>query len=1150
MQITIRHTGGEEPRFTVDCGREPTRAVTLNPPIEVPVKGFPKKRLADSLQWYLEEYLDYPAGQEAKKAEAVVETLREWGTETFSALFTGKAYGWYEQLLRDLKAGEPCQVQVVSDSAAVLSWPWEALRDDHGSFPAQLCPLVRQPLDLPSPDWEDPGRADAIHMLMIVARPYGERDVSFHSLARTVVDYAVGEKNPTPVEIEVLRPPTFDALRDKLSERPGYYHIVHFDGHGSYTPSQAGDESTGGDGKLSGGGDGRHKDNGLPDIGYAPGRYQGQGSLVFEKPDGSPDPIDAEKLGQLLQQHRIPMMALNACQSAMVDGKDPYSSVAASLLRAGVPSVTAMGYSLWVSGAQVFVPAFYKQLFQDGVPGGAMVRGRQEMYRDRVRAGSFGRAELRDWIVPELYQRTESGARVLPEIEPGGTYQERAAARRDALPEEVRDLGDYGFFVRGDAIQELERIFQRNQQAGVLIHGMAGAGKTTLAKGFLHWLSDTCGLREPDGTDCPVFWFDFREVFSAEHIVNDLASAFLGPESRTMNAEARLSALTACLRRRRAVIVWDNFESASGVPGTEVTANLSEADFQILKRFLRALRGEEDDVPKTRVLITSRTTEETLSIQECARTAGTLDGLRDDELWTYCDRIARDLGVKLNHEDPDLIDLLKKLDGNPLAVRAMILQLGKRTAGDLRRALDEAGRGFDGAEGDESTRRILASFRVLRSGIGAEDVPVMQALGLHEHYADLDYIASIVANVLGIQAQSPEGQKLYSHVKDCFRLLEAAGFCADVGGSVYRLHPALRGCLSREYPPTEDVQRWFVRVMAFVEDQVHNDQGQRVALFSYYETNFFHAKTAAEELEMHEEDLGLTWGLANVAHDRSRFAQAETLYQEMAEKAHRYGDFDKENRAYDQLAVVASNQGDRERAKAWTQKAADMWNGREELSADAYYTLGDNAERQGDLQTAAMYYEKELAIREREGDYVQAGGTYGLLGGLAAKQEDDETAEKWYLKQWQTAKRISNPALQADASRELGRLAARRGDGKQALDRYLEALEIFRELKDPRNIAITLNDLGVLFRNAGMYKEAREYLLESVRTAERIGNAPLIAVNYYSLGVVAEYEGDYASARGWYTRALEMWEQMGDEGNAAIAQRNLADVEEAERGGG
>ena len=48
------------------------------------------------------------------------------------------------------------------------------------------------------------------------------------------------EKEKLPASVHLLRPPTFDRLREHLLERPHFYHLIHFDGHGSVTRGSRG----------------------------------------------------------------------------------------------------------------------------------------------------------------------------------------------------------------------------------------------------------------------------------------------------------------------------------------------------------------------------------------------------------------------------------------------------------------------------------------------------------------------------------------------------------------------------------------------------------------------------------------------------------------------------------------------------------------------------------------------------------------------------------------------------------------------------------------------------------------------------------------------------------------------------------------------
>jgi CHAT domain-containing protein len=185
---------------------------------------------------------------------------------------------------------------------------------------------------------------------------------------------------------------------------------VHFDGHGGY----------GGSGHT-----------GTPYVYEAP-----QGRLIFEDEQGKDFPVAAEKLSELLTEYRIPIMVLNACQSARIDerAQDPFASVAAALLKAGIRSVVAMGYNLYVSAAQQFVPAFYQRLIESVQTAEAVRAGRQAMLEQDARVCVRGKFPLQDWLVPVLYQQEPI---VLPGFKETHTLPKEAPVpSSESLPEE------------------------------------------------------------------------------------------------------------------------------------------------------------------------------------------------------------------------------------------------------------------------------------------------------------------------------------------------------------------------------------------------------------------------------------------------------------------------------------------------------------------------------------------------------------------------------------------------------------------------------------------------------------------------------------------------------------------------------------------
>lgn len=121
--------------------------------------------------------------------------------------------------------------------------------------------------------------------------------------------------------------------------------------------------------------------------------------------------IHADALAALLQEQRIALVCLDACQSAQSEA-EPRASVAAQLLEHGVASVVAMSHSVLVETARRFTTAFYRELAQGARVGQAMLAGQSALQRDsyRLPIQGAGALHLQDWFVPVLYQEQHDPA--------------------------------------------------------------------------------------------------------------------------------------------------------------------------------------------------------------------------------------------------------------------------------------------------------------------------------------------------------------------------------------------------------------------------------------------------------------------------------------------------------------------------------------------------------------------------------------------------------------------------------------------------------------------------------------------------------------------------------------------------------------------
>ena len=272
--------------------------------------------------------------------------------------------------------------------------------------------------------------------------------------------------------------------------------------------------------------------------------------------------------------------------------------------------------------------------------------------------------------------------------------------------------------------------------AAVLVTGLGGVGKTTLVKGFLRWLEQTGGL------DAAPLWFSFQGLRSAEYLLNRLGEAVFGnPAFATLDGPKKVEELARALKGACRLIVWDNFESVQGVPGSPRPGLLSAADCALLKDFLSQLRGG-----KTKVLITSRSTEDWLEATNRGKPIA-LAGLDGEDCWQYANGILADLEIKSDRKNPDLAKLMDQLQGHPQAMRVMLAKLDQHSPEQLVEALTKNVAALQGVAKDEDEARLFATLRFVTSELPAEWQVLIYPLSLHDRFVDGEYVEHMAKRV-------------------------------------------------------------------------------------------------------------------------------------------------------------------------------------------------------------------------------------------------------------------------------------------------------------------------------------------------------------------------------------------------------------------
>lgn len=366
----------------------------------------------EDLRWYMEDYAEYPLDPAPTIAARIEQRIVEIGLELFNKVFESsktaeRLWARMQDRLNDTR------IEVITDIREATAIPWELLRDPLTREPLALSAqaFVRSQTDVTRPlrslDTSPLEEGESkIRILLVICRPRGRQDVPFRSVASRILR-GLGTEAGDIVQLDVLRPPTFEQLAKTLraakrAKQP--YHAVHFDGHGLYMEMPGPDQLAA-----------FVKSLGVLTLGKPqPGRH---GYLLFENPqaDENAELIDGDHLGKLLVETDVPVLVLNACQSAFAEalpspeagaGDDvqsqvhAFGSLAQEVMNTGVAGVVAMRYVLYVETAKRFVADLYDALVQGDSLGEAVTFGRKQLASNPQREIGYTPIELQDWPVP------------------------------------------------------------------------------------------------------------------------------------------------------------------------------------------------------------------------------------------------------------------------------------------------------------------------------------------------------------------------------------------------------------------------------------------------------------------------------------------------------------------------------------------------------------------------------------------------------------------------------------------------------------------------------------------------------------------------------------------------------------------------------
>jgi tetratricopeptide (TPR) repeat protein len=759
----------------------------------------------EDIRWYLEDYLEFAEDPAPQIAARIERRMAEIGNELYRALFQGSDDA------RDLWAalrprlGE-ARIEVVASVQAATAIPWELLRDPRtGAYAAlEARAFVRgpQPNAVSAPSRGRSRKAEKVRILLAICRPKGGEDVPFRSIAGLLAKGLTGGASDA-FDLYVLRPPTFDQLAKVLRqarEDGAPFHAVHFDGHGIYAdPAELGVSAA----RIMGG-------LRLDASGTRPAPGQ-RGLILFEDPDDPANAafVDGFKIGALLREAGVPILILNACQSAFAEAPsqpatavsdggsretvEAYGSLAQAVLDAGTAGIVAMRYSVYVVTAAQFVAELYDALTRGRTLGEAVSLARKHLHERPERTIAFDPRPLQDWSVPIVWERqprrlwpvSKKAKAPAIHILPEGDGLEGGAALGRELPARP----DVGFYGRDETLYAIDRGFDANRV--VLLHAYAGAGKTATAAEFARWYRATGGVQGP------VLFSSFERHLPLARLLDQIGVAFPGLRTRDgrewdaiSDPKSRRELAFKALAQTPALWIWDNVEPVTGFPAGAV----SEWNAAEQRELVDFLRDATEHGTQAKFLITSRREERNWLGDLPMRVAMPPMPMR--ERLQLAHALVRRRGLR-PPALPDLRPLLRFTNGNPLTILVTTGQ-ALREGIDTQAQLDayvaklRAGAVEFADEAEGRNKNLAASLAYgFHAGFIEEERRALSLLHLFHGFVDASDLCLMghPANRWCIEACAgwtwQQGVTLLDRAADI-------GMLTSQGVGHYWVHPALR----------------------------------------------------------------------------------------------------------------------------------------------------------------------------------------------------------------------------------------------------------------------------------------------------------------------------------------------------------------------
>lgn len=515
-------------------------------------------------------------------------------------------------------------------------------------------------------------------------RPLSNKEAGYRTISTTLVEWKFDAKDL--VLIDELRPATISNLKETLRNvlalhGKGYYHSLVLDTHGAmYTRQQ-----------LQ-----ALRDNSQIEVDWTDLQFVGRKYFLSfsSQSAGRMHLVSQESISQLVRDNAIPMVILNACNSAHDVQQDQTTNMALQLiLHSNASTVLGFRHAIRIDSSAIMMKFLYKSLgaYNDLAFAASHARGAMYDYRPELLEGDTGVA-LRDWSLPVVYWNNNTPDNDVPRLSSRlRTNDPRLLSRScSQCRQPMRE-----FVGRDRDIQQIEhRLLSEWSQNILLLRGSLGVGKTALVYVLAEHLHLTGAIQ---------FHFEFNcdlNTFSIVDVFRKIAKYFLADDEELRDFD-RLSQwnqmcnIVENLIGTRILLTFDNFHLLSAASAIRV---------DLIEFLSRLKRGQ------SKVILTSWGDERKVAQHLFPGNTYTIDGLDGRASRKFISLLLRSFCNTAVLEDHIVGELIDKIGGYPRGLIALASKLKNQTPQEILDAFNAGNfmlnRGFLSSNAEQFRKRM------------------------------------------------------------------------------------------------------------------------------------------------------------------------------------------------------------------------------------------------------------------------------------------------------------------------------------------------------------------------------------------------------------------------------------------------------------